>query len=151
MRRSPLKRKTALKRGKPMRRKVPRRVRRSGDPEYMEKVRRLPCCAPRSVIVFAYEPRKGFIDPGTARSDVEHSGRIHAHHAGRRPGTGMKAHDDTCIALCEKHHRQWHDGTGVFAQWDKIDRRMWADAAIADTQRLIRGETSGKGTEHHEE
>lgn len=61
-------------------------------------------------------------------------GRIHAHHAGPRPGTAMKAPDDTAIPLCEKHHTEWHGASGFFRTMDKTDRRRWSDTAIQVTQ-----------------
>lgn len=125
--RKPLARRTPLKRTR-MRRKAPRRLRGpKSQPAYLEAVRALPCAAPGSLgAILAW----GLLDTG-------HAGRIHAHHAGRRPGVGMKADDSTVIAMCEKHHRAWHDATGVFAGWTKADRRAWADAAIDDTRRLV--------------
>ncbi|MGL5361680.1 MAG: hypothetical protein ACRDBH_02285, partial [Bosea sp. (in: a-proteobacteria)] len=60
-------------------------------------------------------------------------GRIHAHHAGPR-GLGQKAHDETCIALCEKHHRAWHDAKEPFDNMGKSGRMRWRDAQIEWTQ-----------------
>lgn len=123
---TPLKRRTALRarrwgvsRGPSKRQRKQTRA----DKRYLEAVRQLPCCAPRVSLV--------------GPEALEHAGEIHAHHAGRRPGTGMKAKDDTAIALCSFHHHCWHSGTGVFFDWKKADRRRWADAAIADTRRLV--------------
>lgn len=58
---------------------------------------------------------------------------VEAHHAGRR-GLGRKAHDNTAVPLCVLHHRQFHDGSGAFAGWNKDKRRQWSEAAIAATQ-----------------
>jgi len=60
-------------------------------------------------------------------------GRLHAHHAGER-GLGQRAHDRTCIPLCEKHHRAWHDVRWPFSFMTREERREWRDRAIADTQ-----------------
>lgn len=65
---------------------------------------------------------------------IDCEGRIHAHHAGERPGMGMKAGDDTCIPLCSKHHAEWHGASGHFREMDKVDRRRWSDTAIQVTQ-----------------
>lgn len=62
-------------------------------------------------------------------------GPIEADHAGLR-GVGMKANDDTCIALCQKHHRERGDFSGVFREWDRGKMRMWLDSAIENTRRL---------------
>jgi hypothetical protein len=61
-------------------------------------------------------------------------GRVHAHHAGERPGMSRKAPDDTAVPLCVRHHVEWHDASGHFASLDKAGRRLWAEAAIVDTQ-----------------
>ena len=93
-----------------MRKKPPRRLSRAGsDPAYLAWVRSRPCfflCPPPS----------------------------HPHHAGRRPGVGMKAPDDTAIPLCDHHHRSWHDATGVFRGLTKLERFAWSQRAVAETQ-----------------
>lgn len=61
------------------------------------------------------------------------SGPTEAHHAGRR-GLGQKAHDETCIPLCTKHHRAWHDASGVFKTWRRDERRKWTEKQIRFTQ-----------------
>lgn len=124
--RTPLKRKTELRAKRwGVSRGPSRRVRKQteADKAYLEAVRQLPCC----------HPRLSLIGPDALLCQ----GRIHAHHAGRKPGTSLKAPDSTAIALCEAHHRQWHDANGVFSGWTKADRRRWADAAIDDTRRLV--------------
>ncbi len=60
-------------------------------------------------------------------------GRIHAHHAGVR-GLGQKAPDNTCIPLCEKHHRAWHDVRSPFDEMGRRGRQEWRDAQIEWTQ-----------------
>jgi len=100
-----------------MRRKSPRRLKRAGsDPAYLVWVRRQSC----ALFARCTEIEGPFCE-----------GRIHAHHAGRRPGVGMKAPDDTAIPLCEKHHRAWHDMTGIFAGLSKLERRRWSAARRA--------------------
>lgn len=56
-------------------------------------------------------------------------GPVEAHHAGER-GLGQRAHDETCIPLCNKHHRAWHDASGVFKTWRKNQRRDWVRRQI---------------------
>lgn len=84
------------------------------------------CCAPRI-----------YVGPPGGEMSLDHRGPVQAHHAGRKPGTALKADDSTCIPLCDAHHRQWHDANGVFKGWTKAERRMWADAAIADVQGIL--------------
>jgi hypothetical protein len=97
------------------------------DQDYMRRVAKLPCCAPQIRIV-------------STDDECDHQGPVQAHHAGRRPGTSLKADDRTCIALCLKHHAHWHGATGVFRGWDKQERRAWSDAAIEGTIAIL-GET----------
>lgn len=108
-----IKRYTRLK----ARRDRKRRSARQRDTEYMLRVKQLPCCA--------YAPS----DPACYSAGKV----IHAHHAGQRAG-GRKADDDTCIPLCEEHHRNWHDARGRFYGWTRDQRRTWADARIAETR-----------------
>ena len=83
----------------------------AGDcPEFLDHVRRLPCCA------------RG-----------EHFGHTEAHHAGSR-GLGQRASDTTAIPLCTGHHRAWHDCNGAFRGWSKAQRREWVEARITETR-----------------
>jgi hypothetical protein len=86
------------------------------DPEYLERVRALPCPLAWTRTCW---------------------GRIEAHHAGKHPGVGMKAHDWTAIPLCTAHHRAWHRHEGPFDGWDKDKRRSWSDEQIAKAQRTL--------------
>lgn len=60
-------------------------------------------------------------------------GAVEADHAGERP-MGRKAPDDTCIPLCNHHHRQRTDFSGPFRPWDKQRMRAWLDDCIATTR-----------------
>lgn len=60
-------------------------------------------------------------------------GRVQADHAGLR-SFGQKADDDTCIPLCEKHHRDRTDYTGYFKNWRGVRMRAWCDRVIHVTQ-----------------
>lgn len=122
MKHSPLARKTPLRRKSRIKAKPPRRLKGPGsDPAYLAAVRALPCCAVK------------------AFSDVcDCLGPIDPHHAGNRPGVGMKAADDTCIPMCRRHHREVETLTGSFRHWDKAYRRLWYDARIAETREAIR-------------
>lgn len=62
------------------------------------------------------------------------SGRVHAHHAGPRPGMGRKAADDTAIPLCAQHHQEWHNAGGFFGMLTKVVKARWVEDAIAATR-----------------
>lgn len=118
-----------LRRRSPMRRLPARRLRRQGsDPAYLEAVRGLGCSAYWGV-------RQRPSDQYTVHTRCE--GPIHAHHAGKRPGVGLKAPDDTAIGLCASHHRDWHQGRGPFEEMNKAERRAWSDARILETQAAV--------------
>lgn len=119
--RAPKRNRQPLKRIRWMVSKPPRRVTRPGpgsDPGYLQKVRGLECARPRISL--------------DGESDLICEGDIVAHHA------GPKSNDSTAVALCVKHHQQWHDGNGIFRRWRKVDRRNFAEALIDDTRRIIR-------------
>lgn len=130
---SQLKRRTPLKRASVVRGRGKTKTRSSSgdlvrDPEYLAAVRTLFCCAPMTRPMSG--PNKGCL------VRVCH-GIMHAHHAGRRPGVGMKCSDLETIPLCGSHHMQWHAGSGVFIGWDKARRMAWADEQIAFTQAAL--------------
>lgn len=110
-----MKRSKPLKRHDWMRRRK-RRKKPGDDPWYLEAVRGLPCVVQRIHVNWPCE------------------GRVHAHHAGRRPGVGLKAPDETAIPLCAIHHAQWHGAYGLFALMTSAERRSWADDRIEETQ-----------------
>lgn len=120
-----MRRKSPLRRRKPMRATGKTKYRaRPRDLEYMRWVKRQPC-AVRSL--WAQWPTvEG--ESWTCRGSVE------ADHAGRR-GIGRKADDDTCIPLCQAHHRQRTDFSGVFRNWDQALMRGWL-ANLVDIYRL---------------
>ena len=101
---------------------TPKRLSRPGsDPVYLEEVRKLPCRVRRPW--------------GVSGSAQACSGDVVAHHA------GPKSNDSTAVPLCWEHHQQWHDGTGVFDDWRKPERREWAATAIAETRTAVRERT----------
>lgn len=110
----PIARHKPLRRSKPMRKRAPRR----GDcPEYLQAVRELGyCCAGK---FFGREQ--------------ECFGRLDPHHAGRRPGVGLKASDTTAIPLCRWHHDAAHGLYGPFHHWDKAKLREWMEFRIGET------------------
>lgn len=103
-----------------------RRARAGEDPAYLARVRLLVC---------------------VARYLSACHGRIEAHHAGRRPGIGRKAHDHTAVPLCSAHHTDWHQAAGAFRGWQRDRRREWADEQIAATRALLTGAVGERGRE----
>lgn len=61
-------------------------------------------------------------------------GAVEAHHAGER-GYSQKAPDDTCIPLCEGHHRALTDRAGIFAGWPRGAVKAWELAMVELYQR----------------
>jgi hypothetical protein len=118
-----------VKRGKPLarktrlspRRKTPRRSGRVLDPDYLDRVRALPC----------YVCSK----PGPSDPD----------HMGEHP-YGRKADDDTCVPMCRVCHRMRTDGklrvfvTMIGFIWTpvvKFSMRAFCDDAIARTRTTL--------------
>lgn len=60
-------------------------------------------------------------------------GRIEAHHAGRKPGMGLKAPDDTCVPLCSRHHGDLTNHRGAFAGMSREALRALQDDWVAST------------------
>jgi hypothetical protein len=117
MKRTALKRYTAIKRTGPIKRRAPKRLSRAGsDPAYLAWVRTLPCIANDGTYKFMYCDQV-----------------IHAHHAIHRSQGGK---DDVAVPLCLFHHAEWHAHRGIFSGLSKLQRFAWAQQAIASTQRL---------------
>lgn len=122
MKRTPLKRKTPLRRAaqkadklklgrnSPMRgrKESVRRSDRKREPEYRRWIKLQPCCA--SGLSQCY-------------------GEVEADHAGRRP-YGRKADDNTCIPLCQRHHEQRASFHGPFKTWNQAMMRLWLHGHI---------------------
>lgn len=109
---TPIPRRARVKR----RRSTPRRRVEASptDTAYQAFVRGLPC-------ILALH--------GGCQGDVE------AHHAGVKPGRGMKAPASSCIPLCHKHHiGELHGLMGFFKGWTRDRLRAWQDAWIEATQ-----------------
>lgn len=124
MKRTPLIRRTPMKRRKRLdgvprgiERKPPRESkRRPRDPAYLAAVRRLPC---------------------RLASDGKCLGAVQAHHAGVKPGMGIKAPDDTAIPLCMWHHGAFHGASGFFRDMRAGDRRRWQEQQITAVRQLL--------------
>lgn len=110
---------TPLKRGKPIRRKAPRRLKRdTSDPAYLDLVRRLPCAA--------FYLGGSCIEP------------IQAHHPRHLAGgISLKAPDAVAVPLCLKHHGCLHSLNGPFKGWTKKHLHEWQDWAVARTQERL--------------
>lgn len=121
---------SALKPGKPLRRKSrltsrkskPKRPEGWDDPKYRAFVRSLYCCAPWC----------------GKKAEV-------AHHAGHEKGTGLKPPDNTCIPFCHNHHtgaEGWHQSNGFARNWSAEFKREWSDRRVAETQEMYARRTS---------
>ena len=140
MKRTPLRRKTPLRRtrwrarvvtwdamnkqevSRPAKRRS-KYKRRPRDTTYMLWVKRQPCIV--SVLLYDTYPPRGMVALCT--------GEVQADHAGRR-GVNQKADDTTCIPLCKKHHGHRSDFTGVFRGWTQEHMRHFLASAIKHTQ-----------------
>lgn len=81
------------------------------DPERLELVRRMRCCA-----------------PGCSHMPCE------AHHPRNGVGLSLRGHDSTAIPLCTQHHRDLHALSGPFKAWDGRTLRDWQQDMVEDTQ-----------------
>jgi len=116
MKRTPLKRTSTLRRKAWLRpRKKSAYATRPRDLDYMAWIRSQPCAAGE------------FAAPC--------SGRIEADHVGRRP-TGRKAADDTCVPMCQHHHRQRDNFHGPFKHWDQQKMREWLASLVVKYQEM---------------
>jgi hypothetical protein len=63
-------------------------------------------------------------------------GRVVPHHAGKKPGMGMKSGEDTTVPCCDGHHEditgKW-GGYGVFDALGAAGRSELQDGWIAET------------------
>ena len=130
MNRSPLLRRTPLRRARFMRstRKSKYR-RRERDFERMLWTKRRPCMvAELPPFWFMAVAKVIGLTVVTACS-----GPVEADHMGER-GMGQKASDDTCVPMCQGHHRERHDHAGTFRPLVKAELRAWRAQAIERTQ-----------------
>lgn len=71
-------------------------------------------------------------------------GPIVAHHAGRR-GLSQRAHDRTCVPLCDYHHRSFHNASGPWKAMRQGERREWMTKAVAATIAILDPDTDLAG------
>ena len=114
-RKTPLVRKTAVKR----RRDTPRRSGRERSHAYLAAVHEVSCWMRQT------HPRHRCRGP------------IEADHAGERP-VGRKSHDRETIALCRLAHRQRTGTSGPFRCATKESMRSWLDRGVVWTRAQIR-------------
>ena len=140
---------TALKRGKPLKRYAYLRARskknsyrrRERDLDFMKKVRKLPCIVRTWLMIigntddFDKLDYKLWIFPPNV---TPCTGRVQADHLGRR-ALGTKAHDTTCAPMCEGHHGERTDYKGIFKGWKAENMRDWCDWAIRRTRIEVDG------------
>lgn len=127
MKRSPLKRKTQLRRAR-MRRKAKstKYGRRPRAPKsWFDFVRSIGCVIP----VFG-TPR---MPHGVSLVSLPCSGPMEANHGGERiAGLGTKSKDRDCFGMCQGHHIQWTTYRGLFAGMTHGERREYAAACIKE-------------------
>lgn len=116
MKRSPIKRKSAIARRTRIkaRRDTPRRSSRKVDKAHLQLVRQLPCCAQNL--------------PGHRGS-----GPCEAHHV-HHVGLGAKGSDLDAVPLHSQCHRDAHDARGPFALMDHDERARFFAVAIEQTR-----------------
>lgn len=126
MKRTPLRRKTPLRR-RSLKNSYRRRAR---DLDHMSDVRRLPCAV--RTCQFRTFGDSDVMMPQPTRCE----GRVQADHAGER-AYGKKAPDDTTIPMCRKHHEERTDYKGAFKNWKAEQMRAWLDMVIHSTRHEI--------------
>jgi hypothetical protein len=99
----------------------PKPTGRRRDPDYMARVRELPCILMRCGGCW---------------------GRMEANHAGERP-VGRKCDDDETVPMCSAHHRWWTDAQGGFYGWSRELRRAWSEWAIEQTRARLALDAAG--------
>lgn len=112
MKRSALLRKNSLRRKKFMSiSRTTKRQNREGDPAYLSWIGSLPC------------------------SICDSKPPNHAHHS-TGAGMGTKSHDREAMPMCWRHHRDFHDGKGIFDSWTREERRIWQELQVQRCQKL---------------
>lgn len=119
MKRSPIQRKTPLRRTR-MKRRPPRRLQRAGnDPVRRAWARQQPCCVR---LLPNATPCWGPHDPS------------HIRNLDRPTGTGLKPSDEFIVTNCRGHHGEWEEYRGVFLGWPDDKRKAWARRELAFAQ-----------------
>jgi hypothetical protein len=60
----------------------------------------------------------------------------HAKSLGGRRGKGQRASDTEGMPMCARHHRQLHDLTGFFGDFDKYKLREWQDRQVRELRNV---------------
>lgn len=107
-------------------RKAERRHGMTGE-QWMALVRGLPC----AVTV---------ITEGLNRDHMSRCvGPMQAHHAGPKPGMGLKCSDFETAPMCLGHHRELDMLAGPFKGLVKSELRRWEDNVIEETRMVLLG------------
>lgn len=61
----------------------------------------------------------------------------HEKSRGGRRGKGQRASDASGIAICNRHHSNFHDLRGYFAGWEKQQLRDWQNEQVERLTRLF--------------
>lgn len=120
MKRSPIKRRT------PIKRKRARRIDRKGDGE-------------RRFTTWIHDNQR-CVGHGLIASHVC-SGRLEQAHARNMTGLGLKESDLNSVPMCSALHAAFDGHTAWFRGWSKEERRVWFMARVAECQARYEIET----------
>lgn len=131
MKRSPLKRKTALKRS-PMRRGKRKGKYASRDrapPEWFAFTKSIGC----AIRLFGAPERALRVKTTSELQDeLPCDGPMEANHMGERiAGLSTKSRDRDCAGMCKGHHGMWTEYRGLFAGMTHGERREYAALVIS--------------------
>jgi hypothetical protein len=132
MKRSPLKRKSPLKRTRMKRGKGKGKYasRERAPTSWFDFVRSLGCAIPR--IGLPKREHGGIHVAGPAMvAALECKAPMEANHMGDRiAGRSTKSQDRDCVGMCKGHHGQWTEYRGLFAGLTHEQRREYAATCI---------------------
>lgn len=93
--------------------------------DYRAWLLRQPCaCQPCVLPVVIHHSTVGATEP-------------HAKSLGGRRGKGQRASDAEGIAVCNRHHANFHDLRGYFEGWEKQQLRDWQNGQVERLTRLF--------------
>ncbi len=126
MKRSPLKRKSGLRRKRP----TERRSSRVRDEVYLAWVRLQPCAV--LGVLASGGPPECVACVVTAQPLWRCSGPIDPEHRREGVGAGQKASDRDAWPCCRRHHEDRHALTGIFAGWKRAQLRAFIRERITE-------------------
>lgn len=118
MKKSPLKTKTELRRGTPLKKSNPKRKKKAFEENFGEKAEFI---RKQSCVVFRYG---SLPDDLNRTDDFDCEGKIEAMHTTSRGAGGKKEH---LVPICQKHHREQHNGPHSFERKYRLNLAMAAD------------------------